>query len=84
MIGPTALSAKGAKCKSLGHRPKRKQAVVTALKARNIPGDKKVLLAIRNSHGGYFVSRTFSAWWWVSLELAKSTTCKGASFAKPN
>ena len=39
-ICSTALSAKGAKCKSLGHRPVK--SVVTALKTRNIPGGKKL------------------------------------------
>jgi len=37
MISPTAFSAKGAKCKSLGQRPREIRTTVTALKARNIP-----------------------------------------------
>jgi hypothetical protein len=47
MICSTALSAKGAKCKSLGHRPREMQAVATALKARNFRVADEVLLAIR-------------------------------------
>jgi len=39
------LSAKGAKCKSLGHRPREMEVVVTALKARNFRMAEKLLVA---------------------------------------
>jgi hypothetical protein len=47
------------------------QAVVTALKARNIPGGEKVLLAIHNSYDGSFPSRAFSAFYLTCSVLGR-------------
>jgi hypothetical protein len=58
----SGFSAKGAKCKSLGHRPREMRARVTALKARNIPGEK-VLSALHNGYDGDWLCRAFSAFY---------------------
>jgi hypothetical protein len=52
-----ALSAKGAECKSLGHRPREMQTIVTALKARNFRVADKPLLTIDGSYFRSCISR---------------------------
>jgi len=59
------LSANGAKCKSLGHRPREMQAVVTALKARNFRVAEKLLLVIHvvTFAASSWLCRAFSAFY---------------------
>jgi hypothetical protein len=57
------LRAQGAKCKSLGHRPREMEAVAMALKARNFRLADKLLLAIQSSYLRSLLCRALSAFY---------------------